>query len=81
MKKRLVSLLLCMCILITMFPVTAYADRSESLSTTPNTTYEKKENPFADVKKSDWFYKAVQYAHEKGVFSGTSTTTFEPDFF
>ncbi len=79
MKKRLVSLLLCMCILISMFPVTAYADRSESLSTTPNTTYEKKENPFVDVKKSDWFYKAVQYAHEKGVFSGTSTTTFEPN--
>ncbi|EPR10538.1 InlB B-repeat-containing protein [Ruminiclostridium papyrosolvens] len=79
MKKRLVSLFLCLCLLITTFPATAYAAQGDGLIRTAQTTYEKTENPFTDVKKSDWFYSAVQYAREKGFFSGTSTTTFEPN--
>ena len=79
MKKRLLSLFLCLCMLITMFPTTAYAAQGDSLSTAAQTTYEKTKNPFTDVKNSDWFYSAVQYAREKGFFSGTSTTTFEPN--
>ncbi len=78
MKKRLVSLFLCLCMLITMFPAAAYAAQGDSLSTIAQTTYEKTENPFTDVKKTDWYYSAVQYAREKGFFSGTSATTFEP---
>ena len=35
-------------------------------------------NPFKDVKSSDWYYKAVQWAVKKGVTSGTSKTTFSP---
>jgi hypothetical protein len=37
-----------------------------------------KENPFEDVKESDYFYKAVLWAMEKGVTSGTSETAFSP---
>ena len=37
------------------------------------------ENPFTDVKESDWFYPHVQWAAGSGVLSGTSATTFEPD--
>jgi len=37
------------------------------------------ENPFADVKESDWYYAAVEFANENGLFYGTSDTTFEPN--
>ena len=35
-------------------------------------------NPFRDVKASDYFYKAVLWAVEKGITAGTSKTTFSP---
>lgn len=35
-------------------------------------------NPFVDVKESDYFYKAVLWAVEQGITVGTSTTTFSP---
>ena len=37
------------------------------------------ENPFTDVKEKDWFYEAVKYVVQKGLFAGTSETTFEPN--
>lgn len=36
-------------------------------------------NPFADVKGSDYFAKAVLWAAESGVTSGTSATRFSPE--
>ncbi len=36
-------------------------------------------NPFTDVKKSDFFYKAVLWAVENGITAGTSKTTFSPN--
>ena len=36
------------------------------------------DNPFMDVKESDYFYKAVLWAKEKGITSVTSATTFSP---
>ena len=36
-------------------------------------------NPFSDVHETDYFYKAVLWAVEKGVTSGTSDTSFSPD--
>ena len=36
------------------------------------------DNPFTDVKSSDYFYKAVLWAVEKGITDGTSATTFSP---
>ncbi len=36
-------------------------------------------NPFADVKSSDYYYKAVLWAVENNITVGTSTTTFSPD--
>ena len=35
-------------------------------------------NPFTDVKETDYFYKAVLWAVEKGITKGTSDTTFSP---
>ncbi|MBR4132094.1 MAG: S-layer homology domain-containing protein [Oscillospiraceae bacterium] len=36
-------------------------------------------NPFEDVIESDYYYKAVLWAVEKGITTGTSATTFRPD--
>jgi len=33
-------------------------------------------NPFSDMKPADWFYDSVAFAVQKGLFSGTSDTTF-----
>ena len=35
-------------------------------------------NPFTDVKPSDFYYKAVLWAVEKGITSGLTATTFGP---
>ncbi|MBE6659747.1 MAG: S-layer homology domain-containing protein [Ruminococcaceae bacterium] len=36
-------------------------------------------NPFTDVKSSDWFFKPVLWAVEQNITQGTSATTFTPD--
>ena len=36
------------------------------------------ENPFTDVKETDFYYKAVLWAVENGITGGTSATTFSP---
>ena len=41
----------------------------------PKTT----QNPFQDVRPSDYFYKAVLWAIEKDITDGTSDTTFSPE--
>jgi hypothetical protein len=37
------------------------------------------QNPFKDVKETDWFYKAVLWAVENQITAGTSVDTFSPD--
>ena len=44
-----------------------------------NNNTETKENPFVDVKTSDWFYGSVLKAYEAGWMSGTSAVTFAPN--
>ena len=41
----------------------------------PTTTF----NPFDDVAEDAYYYKAVLWAVEKGITTGTSATTFRPD--
>ena len=36
-------------------------------------------NPFTDVTDGDWFYKAVEFSVQNGLFNGTSETTFSPN--
>ncbi len=36
-------------------------------------------NPFADVKESDWYYSAVQFAAGNGLFLGTEADKFTPN--
>ncbi|MBR6378253.1 MAG: S8 family serine peptidase [Oscillospiraceae bacterium] len=37
------------------------------------------QHPFTDVKKNSYYYKAMLWALEKGVTTGTSKTTFSPE--
>ena len=37
------------------------------------------ENPFVDVSKDSYYYKAVLWAAEKGITSGKNATHFQPD--
>lgn len=36
-------------------------------------------NPFTDVASSQYYYKAVLWAYSKGIVTGNSATTFNPD--
>lgn len=51
-------------------------------SVKPNPTPSKPEtpeNPFADVKKDDYYYDAVIWAVGKGIAKGVTDTTFQPN--
>jgi hypothetical protein len=37
------------------------------------------QNPFSDVKDTDWFYGAVEFAVRNGLFNGTTATAFSPN--
>ena len=39
----------------------------------------KTDNPFKDVKSTEYYYKAVLWAVEKGITTGMSANTFEPN--
>ncbi|SBW04891.1 exported hypothetical protein [uncultured Eubacteriales bacterium] len=41
--------------------------------------YDAWTNPFADVRSGAWYYDAVKYAIQNGLFTGTTTTTFGPE--
>ena len=36
-------------------------------------------NPFTDVKENDWFYEAVKFVVQNGLFAGTGSSTFSPN--
>jgi len=63
--KRFLSMLLSLCFVLGMLHSTAFATSGNL--------------PFTDVNTTDWYYDAVQYAYEKGMMTGTSTTTFSPN--
>ena len=63
MKKRILTLVLSLVLLLGVLPLHSLAA----------------ENPFVDVKESDWFYDAVLWAYENGVTKGIDETHFGPD--
>ena len=71
MTKRLLSILLIVCMLLTMLPVSALAAQPVAEGTQIS-------NPFADIKASDWYFNAVQYARVNGFFGGVSSDRFAP---
>ena len=70
MKKRIISLLLVVSMVLSLLPVSALAAGTKDTAA---------DSPFTDVKPGDWCYDAVLYAKANGFFSGTSETTFSPN--
>lgn len=63
--KRFLSMLLTLCMLLSLLPSTVFAANSNV--------------PFTDVKETDWFYDSVDYVYETGMMSGTGNNQFSPN--
>ncbi len=75
MKKRLLSLLLCIMMLITAVPMLATAEDDVPEINLDDLLGEKK---FTDVSEGSWYTDAVYYCVDAGFMSGTSDTNFTP---
>lgn len=73
MNKRLIAMLLVVCILISALPTDVFATNSGEVTSVPI------KNPYSDVKSSDWFYDHVMYALENGLFKGVNDAEFNPN--
>jgi hypothetical protein len=63
MKKRFISMLLTMCLVLSLLSTATLAVNVED---------------FTDLDKNEWYYDWVKQVVKKGYFIGTSETTFEP---
>ncbi len=63
MRKRLLSLLLCAVMVLSLLPGSGRAA----------------EAGFSDVRTGDWFYEAVQFVCEQGLMNGTGGGRFSPN--
>ncbi|MBQ8248426.1 MAG: S-layer homology domain-containing protein [Clostridia bacterium] len=63
MKKRVLSFILCICLAVSLLTVMTSAAAAV----------------FADVKSSDYFATSVNWAVDKGITVGTSSTAFSPN--
>lgn len=73
MRKRILSLLLVFCMVLSLLPTAAFAANENSESAA------EPASPFADVNRDDWFYEAVRYVSANGIFNGTGENAFAPN--
>ncbi|NLL46381.1 MAG: S-layer homology domain-containing protein [Clostridiales bacterium] len=79
--KRIISIILLICIIFTILPADAMAavyDLNTSTIHSEISPTPEQINPFADISKSDWFYDDVLYVLENGIFNGSGEDTFSP---
>ncbi|MHA7966740.1 InlB B-repeat-containing protein [Paenibacillus sp. CAU 1782] len=82
MYKRLLSLFLLFCILLNVMPpgITANSQVADEAAAANQTTVQAAPQPlFEDVAPSVWFYDAVMYVNQNGLFNGTGKNIFSPD--
>ena len=63
--KRVLSALLVACLTLSLLPGMAQASDTD--------------HSFRDVSQDSWYREAVDYVYDRGLMSGTSSTSFEPD--
>lgn len=63
--KRVLSALLVACLTLSLLPGMAQASDTDHF--------------FRDVSQDSWYREAVDYVYDRGLMSGTSSTSFEPD--
>ncbi len=73
MKKRFISILLVLILLLSVCPITSLADGDLSHFTRVNTY---RNGQFTDVPSSAWFAENVATAYELGLMLGSSDTFF-----
>lgn len=66
MRKRALSMLLILCMVITLLPTTVFAAGSSSPE-------------FSDVNPGDWYYDSVVYANTNGLMNGIGGDLFGPN--
>lgn len=64
MKKKLLTIITCLCMLVSLLPAVVLAAGT---------------NPFTDVKDSDWYYNNVLYVYEHELMKGISGSQFDPN--
>ena len=82
MRKRIISLLLVVCMVMTFLPADIMAAKVKRLASSkaaPAAASAAGDNPFTDVLAGSWYASAVDYVRANGFFNGTSATTFEPN--
>ena len=86
MKKRLLSLLLIFSILGSHIPAPVLAatmpieQPAQEQTQNPDPEQDQVQAPwFSDVSDNQWFFDAIQYVFQKGIFSGVSDTEFSPE--
>ncbi len=57
---------------------TPIIDKGKKEDQKPLPSESKWENPFKDIKATDWFYSYVEYVCAMGLFNGTADGTFSP---
>jgi uncharacterized repeat protein (TIGR02543 family) len=67
--KRIMTIILTLAMLCSMLPTGTFAQDTTKVAT----------NLFDDVKQTDWYYDAVLYAYQNGIFSGMPNNKFGPD--
>ncbi len=68
MKKRILSILLALIMVVGLLPAAVLAAETEGEAL-----------PFADVPEDAWYFDAVRYVSENGLMIGTGETTFDPE--
>ena len=68
MKKRILSILLALIMVVGLLPAAVLAAETEG-----------EDLPFTDVPKDAWYIDAVRYVYENGLMIGTGETTFSPE--
>ncbi len=76
MKKKLLTLLLAVCTVLSL-TMTACAAQEEPEPSPLSTASQVL--PFTDIPTDAWYADEVQYCYEHGIFAGTSSTTFSPE--
>lgn len=78
MKKRIIAMILCIVMVISMLPVTVFAAEADNLHHfTKRNDYTS--GTFDDVQKDDWFYKNVKSVYELGLMQGKGGKQFDPE--
>ncbi len=73
-KKRVMSLVLALSLLVGVLPTMAFATETPSKERSKNVAG----MPFTDVEVGSWYSDAVQYVYDNNLMKGTAANKFEP---